>query len=230
MATYPPPAFFTPIFSSNEFNSTTTTGNALTPLSPSPQGTYTTPSSVVVNSYGQVTSATGGTTYTLPSPAPTAGTYTNPSPLVINSAGQITSVTSRPNISQILTTSLATLTFTAGSQSSQLFTATTSIPNAGIWLVIGNMTTQGGSAETMTWNGFQWSGFNNLVNINFGGNFSSALSAPSTYAAQMTSSVSSILNLSTSLTYPISVSYSASVRNPSINIVCFGSIQYIQIA
>jgi hypothetical protein len=195
MATYPPPAFFTPIFSSNEFNSTTTTSNALTPLSPSPQGTYTNPSPVVVNSYGQITSAT-----------------------------------SRPNISQILTTNLETLTFSAGNQNSQLFTATTSIPNAGIWLVIGNMTAQAPTAEIMTWNGFQWTGYNNSVNINFGGNFSSALSAPATYGAKMTSSVSSILNLSTSLTYPISVAYSASVRNPSISIDCFGSIQYIQIA
>jgi len=195
MATYPPPAFFTPIFSSNEFNTTTTTGNALTPLSPSPQGTYT-----------------------------------NPSPLVINSAGQITSATSRPNISQILTTNLATLTFSAGNQNAQLFTATTSIPNAGIWLVIGNMTAQSQTASAMTWNGFQWTGYSNSVNINFGGNFASALSAPATYGVIMTSSVSSILNLSTSLTYPISVAYSAYVRNPSISFECYGVIQYIQIA
>jgi hypothetical protein len=49
---------------------------------------------VVLNSYGQVTSATAGTTYTLPSPAPTAGDYTAPSAVSVNSAGQITSITS----------------------------------------------------------------------------------------------------------------------------------------
>ena len=68
--------------------------NALTPLSPSPAGTYTTPSSVIVNTYGQITSATSGNTYTLPSPAPTAGSYTAPSSVSVNSAGQITSISS----------------------------------------------------------------------------------------------------------------------------------------
>ena len=60
------------------------------PLVPDPAGTYTSPSSVVVNSSGQVTSAVSGTTYTLPSPAPTAGTYTNAT-VTVNSAGQVTS-------------------------------------------------------------------------------------------------------------------------------------------
>jgi len=87
----------TPVSTSNDTSIATTAfvkSNALSPLSPSPAGTYTTPSSVVVNSYGQVTSATGGTTYTLPSPAPTAGSYTAPSAVSVNSAGQITSITS----------------------------------------------------------------------------------------------------------------------------------------
>jgi len=86
----------TPVSTSNDTSIATTAfvkSNALTPLSPNPAGTYTTPSSVVVNSYGQVTSATAGTTYTLPSPAPTSGDYTAPSAVSVNSAGQITSIT-----------------------------------------------------------------------------------------------------------------------------------------
>jgi hypothetical protein len=82
--------------SSNDTTIATTAfvkANALSPLSPVPTGTYTTPSSVVVNQYGQITSATNGTTYSLPSPAPTAGSYTN-SNITINSAGQITSASS----------------------------------------------------------------------------------------------------------------------------------------
>jgi len=86
----------TPVSTSNDTSIATTAfvkSNALTPLSPNPAGTYTTPSSVVINSYGQVTSATAGTTYTLPSPAPTSGDYTAPSAVSVNSAGQITSIT-----------------------------------------------------------------------------------------------------------------------------------------
>jgi len=87
----------TPVSTSNDTSIATTAfvkSNALPPLSPDPAGTYTTPSSVSINSYGQVTSATAGTTYTLPSPAPTAGDYTAPSAVSVNSAGQITSITS----------------------------------------------------------------------------------------------------------------------------------------
>ena len=86
----------TPVSTSNDTSIATTAfvkSNALSPLSPDPAGTYTTPSSVVLNSYGQVTSATAGTTYTLPSPAPTSGSYTAPSSVSVNSAGQITAIT-----------------------------------------------------------------------------------------------------------------------------------------
>jgi hypothetical protein len=77
-------------FADNTIQTTAYTGGG---LSPDPAGTYTTPSSVVVNSSGQVTSAVSGTTYNLPSPAPAAGAYTAPSSVSVNAEGQVTAIT-----------------------------------------------------------------------------------------------------------------------------------------
>jgi hypothetical protein len=104
----------TPLTNYIEFPDTSKQYTAFTgtfpPLVPSPAGTYTTPSSVIVNSAGQITSATSGTTYTLPSPAPTAGNYTNAN-ISVNSAGQITSASNGTGG----TSSVYTQTFTGNS-------------------------------------------------------------------------------------------------------------------
>jgi hypothetical protein len=96
------------------FPDTSVQTTAFATITPSPAGTYSAPSSVVVNSSGQITSATNGTPYTLPSPAPTAGSYTN-SNITINAAGQVTAASngSGGTIPSALTPNSLTITPTS---------------------------------------------------------------------------------------------------------------------
>jgi hypothetical protein len=143
-----------------------------------------------------------------------------------------TQINKSPNggyVGQTISTTLSGVSLPAGGFASQYFTQKTSIPNAGVWLVMGYVSVYGSSATNMTWNGFSWSG-SDYATINFGSSFTSALSAPNTYNITAREPISTAITLASSLTYPVVINYEANAIYPSINLTCGGTITFTQIA
>ena len=146
-----------------------------------------------------------------------------------------TQINKSPNggyVGQTISTTLSGVSLPAGGITTQYFTQTTSIPNAGVWLVMGYVSIVGSSATNMTWNGFSWNGLDNGGGsiVSFGSSFLSSLSAPNTFNVSLREPVSTAITLTSSLTYPIVINYSALAIYPSINLSCGGAITFTQIA